>query len=245
MGSKLSISQTATLLGVSLQTLRRWDVKDGKLRSLRSSAAGHRYYTEDDIENFLSGDYKYLLAIGKRWAAAAQGFVMLPRLYCEDRSIFKARLSKLEFLLMQDARQHEKYSLITSVIGEIGNNSFDHNLGNWPDIRGIFFGYNLREGKVILADRGQGVLKTLQRVRSELSDDRQALMVAFMEVLSGRAPENRGNGLKYVKKVIERNAMKLFFQSGTAAVEIRPSNKHLKAREARDRMRGCFAVIEY
>ena len=47
-----------------------------------------------------------------------------------------------------------------AVAGEIGNNSFDHNLGNWADMIGIFFYYDEKTHTIILADRGQGVLVT-------------------------------------------------------------------------------------
>ncbi len=97
------------------------------------------------------------------------------------------------------------FSLLTSVSGEIGNNSYDHNLGQWPDMSGIFFGYDLNKKQIVLADRGLGILQTLKRVRVELKDHESALKVAFTEIISGRKPEARGNGLKYVKNVISKN----------------------------------------
>ncbi len=86
----------------------------------------------------------------------------------------------------------ELFSLLVSVAGEIGNNSFDHNLGLWPDTPGVFFGYDLNKKQIVLADRGVGVLKTLKRVRPGLARDADALEVAFTEVISGRAPERQG-----------------------------------------------------
>jgi len=232
------------LLNVSLQTLRRWDNKK-ILKPERQSQSAHRYYTEDVIEDFLSGNFKYLSDMAQRWAFNKNILHAPARLYCADRSVFKARLTKLEMFLMQDVGVGEKYSLVTSVVGEIGNNSFDHNLGNWPDLPGIFFGYVLSEKKIILADRGQGILATLRRIRPELANDQAALLTAFTEVISGRAPESRGNGLKYVKNVVENNTMKLWFQSGNATLKISVKTNGLNINEAKNNLRGCLAIIEY
>jgi DNA-binding transcriptional MerR regulator len=242
----LSIGQTSALLDINQQTLRRWDINNGKLRSHRSGKIGKRYYNVNDIEDFLSRDFKYLLDIGRRWALVRESFEMLPRLYCPDRSIFKARLSKLEGSLMRKDDLKDKFSLVTSIAGEIGNNSFDHNLGNWPDLPGIFFGYNLNANKVLLADRGQGILKTLGRVRKELKEDTEALYVAFTEIISGRSPESRGNGLKYVRQIIEGDeSMQLFFQSGKAVLNLTVHSEQLNINIADSALRGCFALIEY
>ena len=88
-----------------------------------------------------------------------------------------------------------RQATVTAVTGEIGNNSFDHNLGNWPNVPGVFFAHNATRRHVILADRGVGIRSTLTRVRPEISSDAEALHIAMTEAVSGRAPENRGNGL--------------------------------------------------
>lgn len=246
MNSQLSIGETALLLDINPQTLRRWDGNRGKLSSNRLSSASHRYYTTDDIENFLSDNFKYLLRMAIHWSSEKEAPILPPRFYCADRSIFKARLSKLESALMRDSKFEESYSLIVSMAGEIGNNSYDHNLGNWPDISGIFFGYCLGEKKIILADRGQGILKTLQRIKKELANDTQALRVAFTEVISGRSPERRGNGLKYVRGIIERSDnMKLYFHSGDAVLNLTKKTKELNIMQTTDSLQGCLVIIEY
>ncbi len=53
----LSIGETANLLGISIDTLREWDKKE-ILRSFRPSPSSHRYYRQEDIENFLKKDQK-------------------------------------------------------------------------------------------------------------------------------------------------------------------------------------------
>lgn len=106
--------------------------------------------------------------------------------------------------------------MLTAVAGEIGNNSFDHNLGQWRDLPGILFLHGAIEKgyEVVLADRGQGVLNSLRRVRPELKNDAEALRVAFTEQISGRAPEKRGNGLKFVSEAVTSNRFDFSFSSG-------------------------------
>ena len=48
----ISIGKASKLLGVSVDTLRRWD-EAGRLKSIRSRIRGHRYYLQQDIDEFL------------------------------------------------------------------------------------------------------------------------------------------------------------------------------------------------
>jgi anti-sigma regulatory factor (Ser/Thr protein kinase) len=163
--------------------------------------------------------------------------------YCQTRDIFQARLSKMiDDLLKNSGIEENKIYVISAIAGEIGNNSFDHNIGNWPDIMGIFFTYNFEKNnlEIILADRGQGILKTLKRVKPELKDDFEALKTAFTERISGRFPEARGNGLKFSKENIERENMRLVFISGRAKAEL---NKKMKITEADENISGCLAIL--
>ena len=114
----------------------------------------------------------------------------------------------METEMLNDPKLKDYFSLIVSVAGEIGNNSYDHNIAHWPDIPGIFFGYELKKNQIALADRGLGILETLKRVKPELKDFKEALQVAFTEIISGRTPEARGNGLKYVRRVISKGQIK-------------------------------------
>jgi len=202
----ISIGNTAKLLGVSIDTLRRWD-KSGRLKSIRSGIKGHRYY-------------------------------------CKTRVIFQARLDSFESKLSHIAPL-TTVSLITAVAGEIGNNSFDHNLGNWPDIPGIFFAYSMRNRIIALADRGLGVLTTLKRVRPSLTNSEDALKVAFTETLSGRYPESRGNGLKFVRFVITDNPFTLDFQTGDAHLYLKEDERNLNAEKLSEEIKGCFVIIGF
>ena len=149
-----------------------------------------------------------------------------------------------ELSLTSDKNLKNNFSLVVAIAGEIGNNSFDHNLGNWPDEPGVFFGFDLSKRQIILADRGQGVLQTLKQVKPELVDDSSALIVAFTEIISGRAPEERGNGLKFVRKVVERNDMKLFFKSGNAELKVSKESP-LSIIKSDISIRGCLVLIRF
>src|SRR5690242_20706333 len=49
--STLSVSDAADYLGISVQTLRRWDAS-GKLKPVRHPASNYRYYRLADLEPF-------------------------------------------------------------------------------------------------------------------------------------------------------------------------------------------------
>lgn len=239
MGKLIPIREAAKMLGVSIDTLRRWDAK-GLLKSFRTGERGHRYYQEEDLDIYL----KDLFSLAKKWACSVEAVEPQSPFYCRTTSIFQARLEKLALQFSKMEEFKDIFSLLTAIAGEIGNNSFDHNLGNWLDVPGIFFGYDINKREIVLADRGQGVLKTLQRVRPSLHTDAEALQVAFTEVISGRAPEARGNGLKFVKQVVEASqSIKLLFQTGNARLEIYPSDTELYSTESDVQCRGCLAFI--
>ena len=241
---KIDIKQAAVVLGVNPETLRRWDRTD-RLKARRVGPTAHRYYFETDLADFLAENVKYLIDLSWRWVFPKEPAGLPLSLYCEDSFVFKSRLARLESALLKEEALADFFPLITSVVGEIGNNSFDHNIGNWPNIPGIFFGYSLKARKIILADRGQGVLTTLRRAKPDLASDGEALLAAFTQALSGRGPEKRGNGLKYVRKVVSDNGMDLFFQSGQASVRINNESSELKTAKESKYLSGCLAILKY
>lgn len=140
----------------------------------------------------------------RRWlSSAAEPADNPPELVCGTRDVFTARLSRL-CAFTKAGLEEDELSLAIAAAGEIGNNCFDHNLGSWRDVSGCWF-ESQATGKrlwVCIADRGQGVLRSLARADPTLRDEQAALVVAFEKILSGRAPENRGNGLKFVRNII-------------------------------------------
>ena len=234
---KIPIGEASELLGVSQDTLRRWD-KSGKLPSIKS-VGGHRLYSRFQIELHLGN----LQILAKDWVES--GTEISTDFHCTDSSIFQARLHKMEELLSHVEKVKNIFPLIVAVTGEIGNNSFDHNLGNWPDVPGVFFGYDISKRSIVLADRGQGVLATLRRVRPALKTHMEALKVAFSEIISGRAPENRGNGLKFVRQVIADNPIGLIFRTGDAELILRKDKADLDIHRSATKFRGCLAFITF
>lgn len=234
----ITISEAAEILGVSIDTLRRWD-KSGKLSPIKTSDAGYRLYSKSQIELYLND----LFALAKEWVT--QGTELPSTLYCSNSAVFQTRLIQMQDLLGGVEELATIFTLVVAVAGEIGNNSFDHNLGNWPDTPGIFFAYDIHKKVVVLADRGLGILTTLKRVKPELDTHEQALQVAFTEILSGRSPESRGNGLKFVRKIVAENPIGLLFQTGDAELILTKDNSALDVKRSSDPFRGCLAVITF
>lgn len=89
----LTIGQAAEYLGVSLNTLRRWD-ENGKLIAIKKDGGTHRYYREKDLEIFVSDLTKF----ASEWIK--DGVEFPSKYYCPTSSIFNARLTKMEYALM-------------------------------------------------------------------------------------------------------------------------------------------------
>ena len=238
----ITIQEVAKKLGVSLDTLRRWD-KNGKLKSIRLTPTGHRQYNLDDIESLSEN----IFFIAKNWVISENPKEPEDKFYCADSIKFQSRLAYLENDLRNLPDTEKDFSLIVAATGEIGNNSFDHNIGSWTDIRGIFFAYDINKRQIVLADRGQGVFKTLKRVKHSLSTDKDALITAFSEKISGRAPESRGNGLKFVRKIITQNNknLKMYFQSGNAILNLKNGDLDLDITQSEFSINGCLAFINF
>lgn len=237
--SLLTIGEAAEFLKISIDTLRRWD-STGKFKAIKSPG-GHRYYSKEQLERFMLN----LNAIARVWAESEIAPELSSDYHCGTQDIFKARLDKLALVLDNDLDTKNMTPLIIAITGEIGNNSFDHNFGNWPDVLGIFFAYDLNKRLIVLADRGIGIRATLLRVRPNIKDDLMALTIAFTERISGRAPEQRGNGLKFVKNVAIQNPIGVSLQSGIAVAEIAKQNGVLKVHLADRNIRGTLAIINY
>lgn len=169
---------------------------------------------------------------------------------CATRDVFQARLDTLFHELSVKGMGESQASLLAAVAGEIGNNSFDHNLGQWQDAAGCWFqwGKEKKSVWVVIADRGQGIRSSLARVQPGLADDRQALEMAFEKRISGRSPERRGNGLKFVRGIVNGNpARGLVCVSGTAMLDLGGLGGELKEmlrpHYEKSNGRGTFTVV--
>lgn len=110
-------------------------------------------------------------------------------------------------LLVNKKFEQNAVALFTGVIGEVGDNCFTHNAPGWVDISGCWFEYKLdnKTFSCVIADRGRGILVSLQAARPSLANHQDALQVALTERgVSGRLPEKRGNGLKFVTDALNQ-----------------------------------------
>lgn len=240
MQKLLSIKQAAQYLGITPTTLRRWH-NNASFKASFLTPGGHRYYSLADLEKRTKG----LFRLAQDWASVEKPFIPESDFYCSTSDRFKTRHERMAHEIEAHTSWQNFGSLVSSAAGEIGNNSFDHNLGNWPDIAGAFFAYDLGKRTIVLADRGVGVLATLRLVRPKLKTDEEALSVAFTEIVTSRASEHRGNGLKYVKEALTNAEANLLFQSGDALLEIRKGKTGFKIKKADIPIRGSLSLIEF
>ena len=190
-------------------------IKQGKLPEV--------FYLPVNNQNkkYLENEQATIIQNGFVWNESGGKDLLKPEIYCPTRDVFQARLDRLLGDCRRQLADENTAYLLVAIAGEIGNNSFDHNLGSWRDLSGIYFAADLAAREIILADRGQGVFSTIKKVRPGAVDDKEALKIAFTEIISGRAPEQRGNGLKFVKKIIEKENWQLDFYSGGAHCTIK------------------------
>lgn len=80
--------------------------------------------------------------------------------YCETRDQSAFRLSKWLQDFQKLGISLEDSAVLIALIGEITNNSFDHNLGQWNGLPGCVVGFKVDTEliSVFIADRGQGAL---------------------------------------------------------------------------------------
>ncbi len=184
-----------------------------------------------------------LIIKATNWASSGNMRFVTSDQLCQTRDVFQARSDRLITTLKKSVINENLVYLLAAVVGEIGNNSFDHNIGQWQDIPGNLFVVDESAREIIIADRGQGVLSSLRRVRPNIKNDIEALRVAFSELISGRAPEQRGNGLKFVKKVVEENNLHLVFYSGMSVAEISAGGMNIK--ESNINIPGTLSYLCY
>ena len=156
--------------------------------------------------------------------------------FSTTRDIFTARLQS--FIL--ETTQY----LEAAIIGEIGNNTFDHNFGfNASFPGGCYWNAKYGQKYSVLADYGRGLKQSLLQVLPSITSDRAAIETAFTKRISGRAPEQRGNGLKFVSEAIQQNRWHLYFQSGIGSCSI--GKNGVAFFESSIQVPGCLAIIDF
>lgn len=134
--------------------------------------------------------------------------------------------------------------LVAAIIGEIGNNTFDHNyVYQSGKPKGVYFLHDEKVNVAVLADYGSGIRTTLSRIKHGIASDKDALQIAFTQMISGRAPEQRGNGLKFVCKTICERSWNLYFHLGAAFAAIQ--NGKITFCESNCTVSGCLAIVHW
>lgn len=123
--------------------------------------------------------------------------------HCRYVDEFNARLGRFERMFRNFGLNDQDAKRALVIFGELGNNVFDHNLGNWPtNFSGsIVIAQNYPSFKRIecaIGDAGVGFLGSLRAAFPELKDDIAAIQKG-LKGYTGRIGEDRGNGLQTIQ----------------------------------------------
>ncbi|MBR5965064.1 MAG: hypothetical protein IK015_02960 [Treponema sp.] len=155
--------------------------------------------------------------------------------FCSSRDVFQARLDSF-------IQKSKKY-LESALIGEVGNNTFDHNwVYSEGEMRGAYFNLNFMDKYVVLADYGRGIKESLSSV-IKLSTDVEAVETGFTKQISGRTPEQRGNGLKFVAETSVDKLWSLYYQTGNGSCSI--FDGKIDFLQTGDFWTGCLAIFDF
>lgn len=144
-------------------------------------------------------------------------------LHCSYRDEFNARLGRFIEIFKDFCLTESDAQRATALVGELGNNVFDHNLGNWPtNISGcIIAAQHYPEQKkieVVIGDPGVGFLGSLKTAFPNLANDIDAIKLGLAGN-TGRIGEIRGNGLKLTQQwTIENFSGTVMVHSGNGLV---------------------------
>lgn len=155
-------------------------------------------------------------------------------LFSKTRDVFQAWIDGFTV-------KTNKY-LEAAIISELGNNTFDHNfIFDSNHLRGAFFSYN-QNNTVILADFGQGIKNSLFPIYKK-ETDLDSIKLAFLEHVTSRNKENRGNGLKFVADNVISNNWELYFQSGIGCCYIDKNGLNFYNTDVS--LIGCLVIFKF
>jgi len=141
------------------------------------------------------------------------------------RDEFSARLERFVSIFKNFGLEENDARLITGIVGELGNNVFDHNALNWPtDISGCFIAAQNYPVKKILeftiGDTGMGFSGSLKARFPNLKNDIEAILLGLAGN-TGRIDEIRGNGLRIIRSwTIDNFRGNIYIHSGNGLVKI-------------------------
>lgn len=143
--------------------------------------------------------------------------------HCLYRDEFNVRLERFIQMFQNFGLSLQDSFLATGVVGELGNNVFDHNSFSWPtNISGsIIMAQNyprMRCIEVAIGDPGIGFRGSLAVAFPELKSDVEAIKKGLAGN-SGRVGEVRGNGLRLIQQwTLENFSGTVMVQSGDGLV---------------------------
>ncbi len=146
-------------------------------------------------------------------------------IHCRYGDEFNARLGRFERMFQNFGLNDEDAKRALVIFGELGNNVFDHNLGNWPtNFSGsIVVAQNYPQRKrieCVIADVGVGFFGSLRAAFPILHDDLGAIQKG-LEGYTGRIGETRGNGLKTIQNWTIKNFHGILnIHSGNGLVQV-------------------------
>lgn len=125
-------------------------------------------------------------------------------LHCLYRDEFNVRLERFIAMFRNFGLDPQTAYLATGVVGELGNNVFDHNSFSWPtNVSGaIITAQNYPKKKsieVAIGDPGIGFRGSLAVAFPDLSSDTEAIKKGLAGN-TGRVGESRGNGLRLIQQ---------------------------------------------
>lgn len=144
-------------------------------------------------------------------------------IHCYYRDEFNARLTRFISMFQHFGLSPSDSQRATAVVGELGNNVFDHNLGNWPtNISGcIITAQNypiLKRIEIAVGDPGVGFYGSLKAAYPNIKSDTEAIKTGLAGK-TGRIGEVRGNGLKFIQEwTINNFSGQLMIHSGDGLV---------------------------
>jgi len=144
-------------------------------------------------------------------------------MHCHFADEFSARLGRFITMFKNFGLNESDAQLATAVVGELGNNVFDHNLGNWPTtISGCIIAAqhypSTHTIEIAVGDPGVGFYGSLKAAFPDVSNDIEAIKLGLAGN-TGRVGEIRGNGLKVIQQwTIQNFAGIVMIHSGNGLV---------------------------
>jgi len=155
-------------------------------------------------------------------------------IHCRTKDELEGRLHRFIRIFENFGMDSNDARTMTAIVGELGNNVFDHNLGNWPtDSTGCIilaqrYGGNVNRIQVVIADFGSGFLASLKPAYPELKSDVDAIRKGLAG-FTGRLGEKRGNGLKTIQAwTIDKFRGTLSIHSGSGMANVNASGIETK-----------------